>query len=81
MKWTTILAAALLAANELRGAVLAIPVFIALWRSGGTIMAVWLAFCLLGGIALSVIVPWWLVRSRGAKRAGQVTMKKVRASL
>lgn len=50
-------AAVLLAANEARGLVLAGPVFYAMYQSGGTLMAIWLGFCSLGGIALSVIVP------------------------
>ena len=54
--------AVLLVANEIRGAVLAAPILYALWQSGGTFMAYWLAFCALGGVALSVIVPLWLAR-------------------
>lgn len=49
--------AALLVANEIRGLVMAAPVMVALWHSGGTLMALWLAFCSLAGIALSVLVP------------------------
>lgn len=52
--------AVLLIANEIRGLILAAPVLIALWNSGGTLMAIWLAFCSLAGIALSVAVPWWV---------------------
>ena len=54
-----------LVANEVRGVVLAVPVLIALWQSGGTLMAWWLAFCSLAGIVLSVVVPvfvWKKVR-------------------
>ena len=43
--------------NEVRGLVLAAPVLYGLYLSGGTPMAIWLAFCSLAGIALSVIVP------------------------
>lgn len=51
-----------MAVNEIRGLILAGPVLYALWLSGGTLMAWWLAFCSLGGIALSVIVPLWIAR-------------------
>lgn len=43
--------------NELRGAVLAMPVLYGIYQAGGTLMAIWLGICSLGGIALSVIVP------------------------
>jgi ABC-type sulfate transport system permease component len=64
-RWLRTLAkfgAVLLIANEVRGLILAAPVLIALWNSGGTLMAIWLAFCSLAGIALSVAVPWWIAR-------------------
>ena len=48
---------ALLVANEVRGFVLAAPVLSALYESGGTLMAIWIAFCSLAGIAISVIAP------------------------
>ena len=51
-----------LVANEIRGVVLAVPVLIALYQSGGTPMAIWIAFCSLAGIALSVVVPVWIYR-------------------
>ena len=51
-----------IAANEIRGLILAAPVIYGLWLSGGTLMAWWIAICSLGGIALSVIVPVWLYR-------------------
>lgn len=56
------ISAILLVANEVRGAILAAPVFYGLWLSGGTLMALWLAFCSLAGIGLSVVVPMWVVR-------------------
>lgn len=65
-KWTSRLlkcAAVVFALNEIRGAVLAVPVLYALWQSGGTAMAIWIAFCALGGIALSVVVPLFMVRA------------------
>lgn len=43
--------------NEVRGAVLALPVLYAMYQSGGSLMAIWLGFCSLAGIALSVAVP------------------------
>ena len=51
-----------IAANEIRGLIMAAPVIYGLWLSGGTFMAWWIALCSLGGIALSVIVPVWLLR-------------------
>ena len=52
----------LLIANEVRGFVLSLPVFAALIAEGGTLVAWWTALCALGGIALSVIVPGWLLK-------------------
>ena len=49
--------AAFLLFNEVRGLVLAAPVFYGMWQAGGSLMAIWLGICSLGGIALSVIVP------------------------
>ncbi len=43
--------------NEVRGAVLAVPVLYTMYLSGGSLMAIWLGFCSLAGIALSVVVP------------------------
>lgn len=51
-----------LAANEVRGLILAAPVMWAMYEAGGTPMAIWLGACSLAGIALSVAVPWWLAR-------------------
>ncbi len=56
----------LFAANEIRGAILAGPVLYGIYQSGGTLVAIWLGVCSLGGIALSVIVP--LVVARKVKR-------------
>jgi hypothetical protein len=53
---------ALLVLNEIRGLILAAPVLYAAWLSGGELMALWLAFCSLAGIALSVVVPVWIGR-------------------
>ena len=52
----------LLVANEVRGLILAAPVLYAMYEAGGTAMAIWLAFCSLAGIALSVFGPLFLAR-------------------
>jgi len=43
--------------NEVRGVILAVPVLYGMYQAGGSWMALWLGFCSLAGIALSVIVP------------------------
>jgi len=48
---------AMLVANEVRGFVLAAPVLYAMYESGGTLMAIWIGFCSLAGIAISVVAP------------------------
>lgn len=48
--------------NEVRGIVLAAPVFYGLYVSGGTLMAIWLAICSLAGIVASVLIPLWVAR-------------------
>lgn len=53
---------AALVANEVRGFVLAGPVLYAMYQAGGTAMAVWLAFCSLAGIAISVFAPLFVAR-------------------
>ena len=55
-------AAVLLALNEIRGLILAAPVFYAMYQSGGSAMAIWLGISSLGGIALSVIVPMFALK-------------------
>ena len=50
------------AANEVRGLILAGPVLYGMYQAGGTLMAIWLGFCSLGGIALSVLVPIFVER-------------------
>jgi hypothetical protein len=50
-------ALALLVFNEVRGVILAVPVFWTMYETGGTLMAIWLGICSLAGIALSVLVP------------------------
>jgi hypothetical protein len=55
-------AVVMLVANEVSGLVLAVPVLYAMWASGGTLMALWIGFCSLAGIALSVVVPVFVIR-------------------
>jgi hypothetical protein len=52
----------LLVANEIRGVILAGPVLYGMYQAGGTAMAIWLAFCSLAGIAVSVFAPLFLAR-------------------
>jgi hypothetical protein len=49
--------AVLLVFNEVRGLILTAPVLYGMYQAGGSLMAIWLGVCSLGGIALSVIVP------------------------
>ena len=53
---------AALVANEVRGLILAGPVLYAMYQAGGTAMAIWLAFCSLAGIAISVFAPLIVAR-------------------
>jgi len=54
--------AILLLANEIRGLILAGPVLYGMYLAGGTLMAIWIGFCSLAGIAMSVIVPVFVAR-------------------
>jgi hypothetical protein len=53
---------AALVANEVRGLILAGPVLYGMYQAGGTAMAIWLAFCSLAGIAISVFAPLFVAR-------------------
>jgi hypothetical protein len=53
---------AALVANEVRGLILAGPVLYGMYEAGGTAMAIWLAFCSLAGIAISVFGPLFVAR-------------------
>ena len=53
---------AALVANEVRGLILAGPVLYGMYQAGGTAMALWLAFCSLAGIAVSVFGPLFVAR-------------------
>ena len=48
--------------NEVRGFMLAAPVLYGMYAAGGTWMALWLGFCSLAGIALSVIAPLFVAK-------------------
>ena len=52
----------LLVANEVRGLILAGPVLYGMYEAGGTAMALWLGFCSLAGIALTVFGPLFVAR-------------------
>jgi hypothetical protein len=58
--------AVLLVVNEVRGFILAGPVLYAIYEAGGSIMAIWVGFCSLCGIALTVTVP--LLAARRLRR-------------
>jgi hypothetical protein len=49
--------AVLLVFNEIRGLILAAPVLYGMYQAGGSLMAIWVGFCSLAGIALSVVIP------------------------
>lgn len=51
-----------LVVNEVRGFVLAAPVLYAMYATGGTWTALWLGFCSLAGIVLSVVAPLFVAR-------------------
>ena len=53
---------ALFILNEIRGVILAVPVMWAMIQTGGSLMAIWVGFCSLAGIALSVVIPWFAAR-------------------
>jgi hypothetical protein len=57
LTWFLKAGAVLFLFNEVRGLVLAAPVLYGIYQAGGSLMAIWIGFCSLGGIALSVIVP------------------------
>jgi len=48
--------------NEVRGFVLAAPVLYGMYAAGGTWMALWIGFCSLMGIAISVFGPLMLAK-------------------
>ncbi len=72
VKLTLRLGAYALIFNEVRGAVLAVPVLYGMYQAGGSATAIWIGFCSLAGIALSVIVPIF-----AAKRIGRFAEAKL----
>lgn len=54
--------AAFVVLNEIRGLILAAPVMYGIYEAGGTLTAIWIGFCSLLGIAISVAVPILLAR-------------------
>jgi fumarate reductase subunit D len=54
--------AVVIIANEIRGLILAGPVFYGIYQAGGTWAAIWLGVCSLFGIAMSVVVPLFMVK-------------------
>lgn len=50
------LGATLLIANEIRGLIMAAPILVAMYHTGGSLMQAWLLLC----VAVSVVVPLWL---------------------
>jgi len=48
--------------NEIRGAVMFVPVLYAVYHSGGTMIAIWVAVCSVCGIILSIAIPLYLER-------------------
>lgn len=57
MKLAAILAALFVLANEIRGLVLAAPVLVGLWLSGGDLIKIGIGLAMLAGIVLTMIVP------------------------
>lgn len=51
-----------LAVNEIRGFVLAAPVLYGMYAAGGTWTALWIGFCSLAGIAISIVAPLLIAR-------------------
>lgn len=66
-------ASGLLIANEIRGLVLAAPLLVALYQTGGTLMAVWIVFCSLLGIVFSVFAPAFILKNYSLKRLEKQT--------
>lgn len=74
--------ALMVAGNEIRGIVLAGPALYSLWRAGGTLMACWIAFCSVAGIAMSVMIPMLVARGHvGTFISRQLTTPPVRRRL
>ena len=52
----------MLVANEVRGLVLAAPVIYGIYEAGDTLMAIWISFCSLAGIAISVVATLFVAK-------------------
>lgn len=63
--------------NEVRGAVLAVPVLYGMYQAGGSWMAIWVGFCSLVGIALSVVVP--MIAAKKLERFAQARLAPAQA--
>jgi len=63
--------------NEVRGAILAVPVLYGMYQAGGSWMALWVGFCSLVGIALSVILP--LIAAKKIQKFADEKILKVEA--
>ena len=64
--------------NEVRGVILAVPVLYGMYQAGGSAMAIWLGFCSLAGIALSVIVP--MIAAKKLERFAQAKLAQRKPS-
>jgi hypothetical protein len=49
-------------ANEVRGFILAAPILYGMYLSGGSLTALWIGFCSLAGVFLSVVAPLFVAR-------------------
>ncbi len=67
IRWFMRSAAVLLAVNEIRGLILAAPVFYAMYQSGGSLMAIWLGISSLLGIVASIVIPLFAMKKIEAK--------------
>ena len=63
--------------NEVRGMILAVPVLYGIYEAGGTLMAIWIGFCSLAGIALSVVVP--MIAARKLQKFADSKLKPANA--
>jgi hypothetical protein len=51
-----------LVVNEVRGLILAAPILYGMYAAGGSWMALWIGFCSLVGIAISVAAPLFIAK-------------------
>lgn len=62
VRWLLKAGIVVLVLNEVRGSILAAPILYGIYAAGGTWTAMWVGFCSLAGIALSVIAPLFVFR-------------------